>query len=112
MVNVAAYIDEVRDLILALMSRLHMASFKRECEGCTLYHPSQTKHPCLNPVDEEKCTGELIRMFYASNNKLMPNIAVKSVLELHRQLIIYIGSVIAEEIILHFMHNMDLFSYK
>ena len=99
MANVAADIEEVRDVILALMPRLHMALVKRECEGCTMYHPSQTQHQCLDPVDEEttkirinqclaKCTGELIRMVYASNNKPMPNIEVSSVLEIHRQLII------------------------
>ena len=63
-----------------------------------------------------KCTGELIRMVYACNNKPMPNIEVSSVLEIHRQLIIdsfqigNIGSVSAEEMILNFMHNMNLFS--
>ena len=52
MANVAADIDEVRDVILALMPRLHTALVKRECEGCTIYHPSQTQHQCLDPVDE------------------------------------------------------------
>ena len=91
MVNVAADIEEVRDVILVLMPRLHMALVKRECESCTIYHPSQTQHQCLDPVDEEttkiridqylvKCTGELIRMVYASNNEPMPNIEVSSVL--------------------------------
>ena len=48
----------------------------------------------------------------------MPNIEVSYVLEIHRQLIIdsfqigNIGSVSAEEMILNFMLNMDLFSYK
>ena len=43
---------------------------------------------------------------------------VSSVLEIHRQLIIdsfqigNVGSVNAEEMILNFMRNMDLFSYK
>ena len=128
-VNVAADIDEVRDVILALMPRLHMALVKRECEGCTIYHPSQTQHQCLDPVDQKtakiridpclaKCTGELMKMVYVSNNKPMPNIEVSSVLEIHRQLIIdsfqirNIGSVSAEEMILNFMLNMDLFSYK
>ena len=128
MVNVAADIDEVRDVILALMPRLHTALVKRE-RGCTLYHPSQTQHRFLDPVDEDtvriridqclaKCTGELIRMVYVSNNKPMPNIEVSSVLEIHRQLIIYsflignIGSVSAEEMILNCMLNMDLFPYK
>ena len=96
MVNVAADIEEVRDIILALMPRIHTELVKRECEGCTLYHPSQTQHRCLDPVDEEttrvrinqclaKCTGELIRMVYASYNRTMPNIQVSSVLELHGQ---------------------------
>ena len=53
MVNVAADIDEVRDVILALMPRLHMALVKRECEGCTIYHPGQTQHQYLEHVDEE-----------------------------------------------------------
>ena len=129
MVNVAADIDEVRDVIHALMPRLHTALVKRECEGCTIYHPSQTQHQCLDPVDEEttkiridqclaKCTGELIRIVYVLNNKPMPNIEVSSVLEIHRQLTINsfqignISSVNAEEIILNFMLNMDLFFYK
>ena len=129
MVNVAADIEVIRDVILALMPRLHTALVKSDCEGCTLYHPIQTQHRCLDPVDEEttkirivqclaKCAGELIRMVYASNNRTMPNIEVSSVLEIHRQLIIYsfqignIGSVSAEEMILKFMLNMDLFSYK
>ena len=120
MSNVAADIDEVHDVILALMPRLHTALVKRECEGCTIYHPSQTQHQCLDPVDEEttkiridqclaKCTGELIRMVYVSNNKPMPNIEVSSVLEINRQLIIdsfqigNIGSVSAEEMILNFI---------
>ena len=94
-----------------------------------IYHPSQTQHQCLDPVDEEttkiridqclpKCTGDLIRMVYASNNKPIPNIEVSYVLDIHRQLIIdrfqigNIGSVIAEEMFLNFMHNMDLFSYN
>ena len=126
MVNVAADIDEVRDVILALMPRLHTTLVKRECEGCTIYHPSQT---CLDPVDEEttkiridqclaKCTGELIRMVYVSNNKPMPNIELSSVLEIHRQLIIdsfqrgNIDSVSTEDMIINCMLNMDLFSYK
>ena len=129
MVNVAADIEEVRDVILALMPRLHTALVKRECESCTIYHPTQTQHQFMDPVDEEttkiridpclaKCTGELIRMVYANNNKPMPNIEVSSVLEIHSQLIIdsfqigNIGSVSAEEMILNFMHNMDLFSYN
>ena len=68
MANVAADIDELRDLIIALMPHIHTALVKRECEGCTLYHPNQTQHRCLDPVDEEttriridqclaKCTG-------------------------------------------------------
>ena len=129
MVNVAADIDEVRDVILALMPRLYTALVKRECNGCTIYHPSQTQHQCLDIMNEEttkiridqcfaKCTVELIRMEYVSNNKPMANIEVSSVLEIHRQLIIdrfqigNIGSVSAEEMILNFMLNMDLFSYK
>ena len=129
MVNVAADIDDVRDVILALIPRLHTALVKRECEGCTIYHLSQTQHQCLDPMDKEttkikinqclaKCTGERIRMVYVSNNKPMPNIEVSSVLEIHRQLIIdsfqigNIGSVSAEEMILNFMLNMYLFSYK
>ena len=129
MVNVVADIDEVRNVILTLMPRLHTALVKRECEVCTIYHHSQTQHQCLDPVDEEttkiridqclaKCTGELIRMVYVSNNKPMPNIEESSVLEIYRQLILdsfqigNIGSVNAEEIILNFMLNMDLFCYK
>ena len=53
MVNVAADIEEVRDVILALTPRLHTALVKRECESCTIYHPSQTQHQCLDSVDEE-----------------------------------------------------------
>ena len=98
MVNIAADIEEVRDVILALMPRIHTALVKRECERCTIYHPSQTQHRCLDPVDEEttriridqclaKCTGELIRMVYASNNRTMPNIKVSAVHEIHGQLI-------------------------
>ena len=79
MLNVGADIVEVRDVILPLMPRIHTALVKRECEGCTLYHHNQTQHRCLDPVDEEttkigidpclaKCTGELIRMVYVSNN--------------------------------------------
>ena len=113
MVNFVADIEEVRDVILALMPRVHTALVKRECEGCTLYHPSQTQHRCLGPMDEEttriridqclaKCTGELIRMVYASNNRTMPNSQVSSVLEIHGQLIIdnfqleHIGTVSTE----------------
>ena len=114
-VNVAPDIEEVRDIILALMPRFHTAL--------------ETQHQCLDPVDEEttkirinqcsaKCTGELIIMVYASNDKPMLNIEVSSVLEIHRQLIIDSfqignnGSVSAEEMILNFMHNMDLSSYN
>ena len=53
MVNDDADIEEVRDVILALMPRLHTALVKKECESCTIYHPSQTQHQCLDPVDEE-----------------------------------------------------------
>ena len=129
MANVAADIDEVRDVILALMPRLHTALVKRECEGCTIYHPSQTQHKCLDPVDEEttqiridqclaKCTGELIRMVNVSNNKPMPNIEVSSVLEIHRQLIIdsfqigNIGSVSAEDPKFHAQHGFILLQVK
>ena len=129
MVNVAADIEEVRDVILALMPRIHTALVKSECEGCTLYHPSQTQHRCLDPVDEEtnririgqflaKCTGELIRMVYASNNRTMPNIQVSSVLEIHGQLIKdnfqlgNIGTVSTEEMIMNFLLNIDPFLYN
>ena len=127
MVNVAADIEEVRDVIL--MPRIHTALVKRECEGCTLYHPSQTQHRCLDPVDEEttriridqclaKYTGELIRMVYASNNRTMPNIQVCTVLEIHGQLIKdnfqlgNIGTVSTEEMIMNFMLNIDPFLYN
>ena len=53
MVNVAADIDEVRDGILVLMPRLHTTLVQRQCKWCTIYHPSQTQHQCLDPVDEE-----------------------------------------------------------
>ena len=129
MVNIAADIEEVRDVILALMPRIHTALVKRECEGCTIYHPSQTQHRCLDPVDEEttriridqclaKCTGELIRMVYASNNRTMPNIEVSAVLEIHGQLIKdnfqlgNIGTVSTEEMIMNFMLNIDPFLYN
>ena len=36
MVNVAADIDEMRDVILTLMPQLHTALVKRDCDGCTL----------------------------------------------------------------------------
>ena len=129
MVNVAADIEEVRDVILALMPRIHTALVKRECEGCTLYHPTQTQHRYLDPVDEEttriridqclaKCTGELIRMVYASNNRTMPTIQVSAVLEIHGQLIKdnyqlgNIGTVSTEEMIMNFMLNIDPFLYN
>ena len=54
MVNVAADIEEVRDVIPAMMPRIHTTWVNGECEGCTLYHPSQTQHRCLDPVDKEK----------------------------------------------------------
>ena len=102
---------------------------KRQCEGCTLYHSRQTQHRYLDPVDEDaariridQCLatymGELIRMVYVSTNKQIPNIEASSVLKIHRQLIIdsfqirNIGSVSEEEMIIKFMLNMDLFSYK
>ena len=124
MVNVAADIEEVRDVILTLIPHIHTALVKIECEGCTLYHPSQTQHRCLDPVDEEtariridqclaKCTGELIRMVYVSNNRTMPTIQVSSVLEIHGQLIKgnfqlgNIGTVSTEDIIMNFMLNID-----
>ena len=65
-----------------------------------------------------KCTGELIRMVYASNNRTMPNIQVSSVLEIHGQLIIddfqlgNIGTVKTEEMIMNFMLNIDPFHYN
>ena len=60
-----------------------------------IYDPSQTQHRYLDHVDEEttkiridpclaKCTGELIKMVYPSNNKSMPNIEVSSVHKIHR----------------------------
>ena len=69
MVNVAADIEEVSDVILARRPRIHTALVKRECVGCTLYHPSQTQYRCMDSVDEEttriridqclaKCTGD------------------------------------------------------
>ena len=129
MVNIAADIEEVRDVILALMPRIHTALVKRECEGCTIYHHSQTQHRYLDPMDEEttrisidqclaKCTGELIRMVYASNNRTMPNIEVSAVLEIYGQLIKdnfqlgNIGTVSTEEMIMNFMLNIDAFLYN
>ena len=92
--NVDGDIEEVRDVIPARMPRKHTALVKRECEGCTVYHAIQTQHRCLDPVNKEttriridqclaKCTGELIRMVYASNNRTMPTIQVSSVPEIH-----------------------------
>ena len=42
MENVVADIEEVCYVILALMPRLHTALVKRECEGCTIYHPANS----------------------------------------------------------------------
>ena len=127
--NVAVDIEEVRDVTLALIPRLHTALVKRYCKGCTLYHPCQTQQCCLDHVDEDtawtrigqclaKCTGELVRMVHVSNNKPMQHIEVSSVLKIHRQFVIdsfqirNIGSISAEEMILDIMLNMDLFSYQ
>ena len=124
--KVAADIEEVRNVILALMTRLHTILVKRECEGCTLYHPSQTQHRCQDPVDEgttrirvdqclAKCAGELIRMLYASNKLTMSNIQVCSVLEIHEQLIkdnFQLGNICTvstEELIMNFMLNINPF---
>ena len=124
MVNVAADIEEVHDAIPALMPRIHTALVKRECEGCTLYHPIQTQHRCLDPVDKETARMirinqcELIRMVYTSNNRTMPYIQVSSVLEIHGQLfkdnfqLGNIGTVSTEEIIMNFILNIDLFLYN
>ena len=124
MVNVAADIEEVRDVILALMPLIHTPLVKRECEGCTLYHHSQTQHRCLDPVDEEttrirvhqcleKCTGEQIRMVYASNNRTIPNSQVSSVLEIHGQLIkdnFQLGNI--GTVSTNFILNIDPFLYN
>ena len=65
-----------------------------------------------------KCTGELIRMVYASNNRTMPTIQVSSVLEIHGQLIKdnfqlgNIGTVSTEEITMNFMLNIEPFLYN
>ena len=65
-----------------------------------------------------KCTGELNRMVYASNNRTMPNIQVSSVLEILGQLIKVnfqlgnIGTVSTEEMIMNFMLNIDPFLYN
>ena len=64
------------------------------------------------------CTGELIRMVYASNNRTMPTIQVSSVLEIYGQLIKdnfqlgNIGNVGTEEMIMNFMLNIDPFHYN
>ena len=69
--------------------------------------------PCL-----AKCTGELIIMVYASNNRTMPNIQVSSVLEIHGHLIIdnfqlgNIGTVSTEEMMMNFMLNIDPFLHN
>ena len=63
MVNVAADIEKVRDVILALIPRIHTVLVKRECEGCTLYHPRHTQHRCLDPVDEKQPGSGMTRVW-------------------------------------------------
>ena len=86
MANVAEVVDEVRDVIMSLLPRLHNAIIKKRCEACMINDPSQRHHTCLEAglVDHriqvikeclEKCDGTI----YIANAKPVPTVVVESV---------------------------------
>ena len=90
MSDVAASIDQVRDVILVILPRLHTSLVRKSCEGCAIDHPSQTQHSCLEPADDETRTAQLqqcldriddamIGMVFAAGRKPSPIVEVESV---------------------------------
>ena len=90
MANVAEVVDEVRDVIMSLLPRLHNAIMKKRCEACMINDPSQRHHICLEAglVDDRlqvieeclaNCDDTIIRIIYIANAKPVPTVDVESV---------------------------------
>ena len=98
MSDVAASIDEVRDVILVLLPRLHSSLVRRSCAGCAIDHPSQTQHSCLEQDEEtraaqlQECLNSIddvmIAMVFAAARKPAPLVEVASVKEICNDYII------------------------
>ena len=127
MVNVAEAVDDVRDVIMSVLPRLHSALVKKRCQGCIINDPSQQHHTCLEAgglVDDrvillEEClamiTNTTIKMIYIVNEKPVPTIDVDSVKAIASQHIIEeyqkgnIGTVASEQMVLNFYAHIEQF---
>ena len=114
MQNVAQTIDDVRDVMMSLMPRLHNTLVKKTCQACMINDPSQNHHTCFeHPDNEEKVAiieecmtmidDALINMIYMANGKPTPTVEVDSVKAITQAFVIeefqkrHIGTVASEE---------------
>ena len=124
MANVAEVVDDVRDVIMSLLPRLHNAIMKKSCEACMINDPSQRHHTCLEAglvdnriqVIEEclaKCDDTIIRMIYIANAKPVPTVDVESVKAIAGPFIVEeyqkgnVGTVDSEQMVLNFYSKIE-----
>ena len=86
---------DVRNVILSLLPRLVATSIRRQCEGCTVNHPSQLEHSCLEVSDDDRreflrqaltcCNTKLLSLIYDVNNMKMPDVDLELVKSTHEK---------------------------
>ena len=85
----------VRNVILSLLPRLVATTIRRQCEGCTINHPSQLEHSCLEVSDDDRrdflrqalmcCNTKLLSLIYDGNNMKMPKVDIEMVKSTHEK---------------------------
>ena len=110
---------DVRSVILSLLPRLVTTAQRRQCEGCTISHPSQLQHSCLEVTEEDRCdylnqamlccNTKLLALVYKANNMDMPDVDVDNVKANHEKEIEEkflkdeIGTVASEQMVQNFI---------
>ena len=85
----------VRNVILSLLPRLVATAIRRQCEGCTIDHPSQLEHSCLEVSDDDQrdflqqaltcCNTKMLSLIYDVNNMKMPDVDLELVKSTHEK---------------------------
>ena len=80
---------------MSFLPRLVVTAIRRQCEECTIDHPSQLEHSCLEVSDDDRlmylnpallcCNYKLLSLIYDVNNMKIPKVDIETVKSTHEK---------------------------